>query len=210
MTIAQPKKGQIHPNKYGSAGSLANTVGMIIPVIPPAMSGAVFHESTLSDTSSLSASALLAQYIPGATGASNVMEATLGIMQESVKETTPSPAVIAQMAQVIAVESTMISVRQQKINQLEAMAGPTDTAHQQKSILANDLNALEKLKEQLDEQTAKIPHFEKLAPVLKAASTAANIAQQIDKGKFGMAGLMGAMNAGSALSKLASKTVKTV
>jgi len=208
MSIAKPKSGQIHPNKYGSAGSLANTVGMIIPVTPPAMSGAVFNESTLSDISSLSASSLLSQYLPGSSGASNVMEAALGIMQESAKEATPSPAVIAHMAQVLAVETSMISVRQQKVNQTEAMGGISNTA-QQESILANDINALEALKQQLDEQTAKIPHFEKVIPVLKAASTAAHIAQQIDNGKFGMAGLMSAMNAGSALSKLASKSLNT-
>jgi hypothetical protein len=210
MTSRAPYKGQVHPNNFGSAGSLANTVGMILPVTGVSMSGAVFHEAELSDTSGLSAEALLAQYLPSNGGSSSAVAMASAMMEDVSASPTPSPAAVAKLSEFVIKEKAMLAERQSTLNTMAENGADPEVIEKNSDLLSADTLSLEQLGNKLDDLLEGHPELKTLKNLVLKGMNIHELANIIRNNDFGIVGLLGAMQAGSDLTKLARSLLEVL
>jgi hypothetical protein len=210
MTSRAPYKGQVHPNNFGSAGSLANTVGMILPVTGVSMSGAVFHEAELSDTSGLSAEALLAQYLPSNGGSSSAVAMASAMMEDVSASPTPSPAAVAKLSEFVIKEKAMLAERQSTLNTMAENGADLEVIEKNSDLLSADTLSLEQLGNKLDDLLEGHPELKTLKNLVLKGVNIHELSNIIRNNDFGIVGLLGAMQAGSDLTKLARSLLEVL
>jgi hypothetical protein len=206
MTSRAPYKGQVHPNNFGSAGSLANTVGMILPVTGVSMSGAVFHEAELSDTSGLSAEALLAQYLPSNGGSSSAVAMASAMMED----VSASPAAVAKLSEFVIKEKAMLAERQSTLNTMAENGADPEVIEKNSDLLSADTLSLEQLGNKLDDLLEEHPELKTLKNLVLKGVNIHELANIIRNNDFGIVGLLGVMQAGSDLTKLARSLLEAL
>jgi hypothetical protein len=206
MTSRAPYKGQVHPNNFGSAGSLANTVGMILPVTGVSMSGAAFHEAELSDTSGLSAEALLAQYLPSNGGSSSAVAMASAMMED----VSASPAAVAKLSEFVIKEKAMLAERQSTLNTMAENGADPEVIEKNSDLLSADALSLEQLGNKLDDLLEGHPELKTLKNLVLKGMSIHELSNIIRNNDFGIVGLLGAMQAGSDLTKLARSLLETL